>query len=351
MSFYEGIARPLLFRLSPERAHRLSLWVLQRKFPWRILSRYFTTQDERLNGEFAGIPLKNPIGLATGFDKDCQSAGAMMHLGFGYIMVGSILRDPRRGNPRPRIVRYPERFGLVNCMGLPSQGIEYSLKRLGKLRNHAAPVIANMSCLSLDVEQYIECFRRLEPWVDAVEVSLKCPNVRDPGSGRYEELEALDLLTRLLAKIKKKPLIVKIRPNPAQKGVQRQVELARLCQKNNVDGLTVCGGKVIPEPSLSLKEGNLTGKPVLSYTLETIRSIYAATGGAVPIKASGGIFTGSDVFEAIKAGATAVELYTALVYRGWRVARKINAELVKILEENNLKSISEVRGTDHQREG
>src|SRR3989304_6208948 len=134
MGVYQGIIRPLLFWLSPERAHSLALRALAMEFPWHVLRSYFEVADARLNVDLCGISLRNPVGLAAGFDKDCQALEGLMHLGFGYLVCGSIVRHPHRGRPHPVLWRYPELSSLVNCMGVPSKGLEYSEGRLGEVK-------------------------------------------------------------------------------------------------------------------------------------------------------------------------------------------------------------------------
>src|SRR5882757_8793595 len=133
MSFYRKVARPLLFRLSGDHSHAVGQFALRASAPWRVLAALEGLQvdDARLRTQFAGVDLPNPVGLAAGFDKNCELIGALSCLGFGFVTVGSIMPEPRTGNPFPRLVRYPETQSLADAMGVPSRGLAYCVERLG----------------------------------------------------------------------------------------------------------------------------------------------------------------------------------------------------------------------------
>lgn len=333
---FRRLFRPFLFSFSPEKVQKVSHWAFKRTFFLRALKGYFEIDDERLNVDLGGIRLKNPVGLAAGFDKDCDLLEGMSCLGFGYLTPGAILRAERQGNPYPIYLRLVDSSSFMNCAGLPSRGLAHSVRNLETQRARA-PVIANIAEFS--IEDYLECYQRLEPLVDGIELGLGCPNVRG------EELVDEGLLIKEICGIKKKPLFVKLPYRYRGREKEQALELIRLCQEKGVDGLTVSGARPqVPEPRLSVKAGTLSGKAVFHDTVRNVQEVYLATGGAIPIKASGGIFTGYDAFEVIKAGATAVELLTGLIYEGWGIARKINQELLRLLDQHQLKSIADARG-------
>lgn len=342
---YKGLVRPVIFRFSPERAHRLALSVLKREPLLRPLSRYFNLQDKRLEVELCGLKLPNPVGVADGFDKNGDAALGLMHLGFGYVVVGTVLLHPRPGNPHPIYLRLEESLSLMNCAGLPSKGLDYAAKRLEACQKRRAPVIAHIQGFSL--EEYLQCFHKLEPLADAIEISRGCPNVYS-SDARIELREISDLLSHI-SKTKTKPFFLKL-PPPLYPGYEENYhakldELLAICQQFHVDGLVVSGARCrVPEPRLSMKAGTLSGKAIFADTLQNIRQLFLATDGTVPIRASGGIFTGQDAFEAMAAGATCVELLTGLVYEGWSIARQINLELLELMERHRLKSIRDLVG-------
>src|SRR5690606_20093510 len=140
--------RPVLFRLSPEQAHRFALATLRRETPWRLLERPFTVADPRLHVELGGLVVPNPVGLAPGVDKNGLAAAALGRLGFGYVVVGSITREPRRGNRRPRLARDVANEAIVNSLGLPSLGVDAAVRALGRLESRPVPVIASVAGFS-----------------------------------------------------------------------------------------------------------------------------------------------------------------------------------------------------------
>lgn len=333
---YKSLVRPFLFNFSPEKVQKLSHWAFKKNFLWKSLEGYFDIQDERLNIDLGGIRLKNPVGLAAGFDKDCDLLEGMSCLGFGYLTPGAIMKTEREGNPFPIYLRLPESCSFMNCAGLPSRGLPHSVRNL-EARRATVPIIANIAGFS--IEDYLECYHKLEPLVDGLELGLGCPNV-----GGKEPVDE-GLLLKEISRIKKKPLFVKLPYRYRGREKELGLKLFRLCREYGVDGLTVSGARPqVPEQRLSMKAGTLSGKAVFQDTLRNVQEVYQATGGSLPIKASGGIFTGSDAFEVIKAGATAVELLTGFIYEGWGMVKKINRELLQLLEQHQLKSIADARG-------
>src|SRR6266542_975524 len=147
MSLYRSFLRPLLFRLSSDRAHELARLALGVPALWKVLGRSARFADARLETDLAGLRLANPVGLAPGFDKDAALLPGLSQLGFGYIVVGSITREPRYGNPFPRLVRYPERLSIANSMGLPNRGLAEAIRLLIAARR-SCPVIASVAGLS-----------------------------------------------------------------------------------------------------------------------------------------------------------------------------------------------------------
>ena len=341
MGVYKSLVRPLLFRLNPERAQTISKTFLKRRYLWRPVSSFMQVHEEMLKTDLAGIGLKNPVGLAAGFDKYCEIVGTFMELGFGYVTCGSIVSDPREDNPRPRYVRYPERESLVNCTGIPSRGLNYALKGLRGYANRTTPIIANIQ--DFDIQGYLRSFEAVQPLVDAVEVATVCPNEKYDTFNPLRH-ETFDRLLAIIHTQKQKPVLVKIRNYHNEKERENRLELIRMCLRHRIDGITLPGSMTVEEPRLSLGRGNLTGRAVFKNTLRNIRDIWEETEGKVAIKALGGIFRGEDAFQAIKAGATTVETVTGVIYEGVSWAKNINQELVGLLKQEHFASIGELRG-------
>jgi len=324
MPLYESIARPLLFRLSPDRGHALAHAALRAAAPWRAASALggWRVDDPRLRVRFAGLDLPNPIGLAAGFDKDCELIDALACFGFGFITVGSIMPAPRDGNPFPRLVRYPETQSLADAMGVPSRGRDYCVVRLRTRHPAHVPLFANIG--GFTAAEIADSFFAVEPCVDAVEISLICPNVQ-PGEA-FDELGLLrEVLTRIEAR--RKPTIVRV-PNDTAVAPDRLAELIERCIAAGVAGLKIAGGRPVAEPRLGVKQGTLHGRAIFERAIANVERAAGIARGRIPIKGNGGVSTGADALAMLRAGATCVDVYSAFIYRGWSVARDINRELI-----------------------
>ena len=324
MALYDSIARPLLFRLTPDHSHALAHAALRAPAPWRaaaVLGRW-RVDDPRLRVRFAGIDLPNPIGLAAGFDKNCELMDALACFGFGFITVGSIMPAPRYGNPFPRLVRYPGTQSLADAMGVPSRGRDYCVARLRAHERTRTPLFANIGGFTAD--EIADGFVAVEPYVDAVEISLMCPNVK-PGE-HFDELGLLrDVLDRIAGR--RRPAIIRV-PNDTAVVPDRLAELIERCIEAGVAGLKVAGGRPVSEPGLGARQGTLHGRAIFERALANIERAARIARGRIPIKGNGGVSTGAEANAMLNAGAACVDIYSAFIYRGWSVARDINRELL-----------------------
>jgi dihydroorotate dehydrogenase (fumarate)/dihydroorotate dehydrogenase len=328
MSFYRGVARPLLFRLSPDQSHAIAQFALRARAPWRALAALEGLQadDPRLRTQFAGVDLPNPVGLAAGFDKNCELIGALSWLGFGFLTVGSIMPEPRVGNPFPRLVRYPDSQSLADAMGVPSRGLAYCVEQLKLAKERRPPVFANIGGFSADA--IAASFFAVEPHVDGIEISLMCPNLLRPGE-RFDDIGLLkDILERIAPR--SKPAIVRI-PNDTAASSDRLAEMIERCVAAGIEGLKVGGGRPVPEPRLGVKQGTLHGPPIFDTALANVARAAGFARGRIAIKGNGGVSSAADVVAMLRAGATCVDLYSAFVYQGWTIARDINRELAPLL--------------------
>ena len=324
MSLYESIARPLLFRLSPDHSHALAHAALRVAAPWRAAAALgrWRADDPRLRVRFAGVDLPTPVGLAAGFDKNCELMDALACFGFGFITVGSIMPEPRYGNPFPRLVRYPQTQSLADAMGVPSRGRDYCVARLRTHERTQTPLFANIGGFTAD--EIADSFFAVEPCVDAVEISLMCPNVK-PGE-QFDELRLLrDVLGRIAGR--RKPAVIRV-PNDTAIAPDRLAELIERCIEAGVAGLKVAGGRPVPEPQLGVKQGTLHGRAIFERALANVERAATIARGRIPIKGNGGVSTGSDALAMFRAGAVCVDIYSAFIYRGWSVVRDINRELI-----------------------
>jgi len=325
MAFYTSALRPALFLLSADSSHALAHRALRWTTLWQILAdlQRLSMDDQRLHVTYGGVELKNPVGLAAGFDKDCELIDALSLLGFGFLCVGSIMPAPRIGNPYPRIVRYEESASIADSMGVPSKGRAYAVERLRHRGSGGVPVFANIGGFSSD--EIATGVLDVLPHVNAVEISLMCPNVLKEG----ERFDAIAMLRGVLSQIAGRERFVTVRvPNDTTTDHGEFAEFVECCAEASVSGLKVGGGRPIAEAKLGSGRGTLHGRNIFERALENVARAAEYARGRVPIKGNGGISSASDVMAMRRAGAVCVDLYSAFIYQGWTIARDINAGLL-----------------------
>ena len=332
---YAGLLRPLLFRLDPERAHDLALRALSIEAPWRVLGALSPPPDPRLRVELAGLVLPTPVGLAPGLDKNGHAVRALARLGFGYVVIGSITPLPRAGNPRPRLLRDPAQQATINSLGLPGVGLERAVAGLRRMGRIDVPLIASVAGFS--PEELVEAAAAVEPHVDAVEIGLVCPNSTE--TERLRELDMYSVLVRRLTEQRRKPVFVKLPPHRDEATAANVREMVALAADTGIDGLSVSGSRPIVTSRLATGRGSLAGRPVFPDTLRIVTEVAGWARGRLPVRAGGGVFTGSDALEMLQAGAAAVEVYSAFIYRGPTAARQISRELLACMEREGLAAL------------
>lgn len=344
MNVYKKIIRPLLFTLSGEMAHNMVRSVLRRPYLSCVLGgESMFIRDERLRVQVGELSLCNPVGLAAGLDKDCEMVDSLQRFGFGYIVCGSVLCQPKSGNPKPRIVRYPEKEAIGSCMGLPSQGLDYVTMRLRQRQPGRVPLIVNIN--GFDLREYVRLIEVLQPLVDGIEISLSCLNCSDAG-GDFLNPQSAEVLFVEVAKRKEKPIFIKIPGYTSESDRQRRFDLIRAALRYPIDGFTIStGGIRVEDKRLSMGYGGVTGRPLFPKMLKILQDIYEVTEGKRIIKVRGGIFSAENAFEAIAVGATTVECYTGFVYEGWHLARNINHGLLNLLEKYGIENVTALRGS------
>jgi dihydroorotate dehydrogenase len=342
LSLYETIAKPTLFLSSPETAHAVAKWFFKRSSIWNMLQWRFCIEDERLHVRLGNLELSNPVGLAAGFDKNCEMFQALFAVGFGYLTLGTVTLNPREGNPKPRIWRYPEK-SLVNSMGLPNEGAQKISVKLTGRRPQPGPIMVSISGLSID--EFVNCFREMEPVADGIELNISTPNTI--GVRIFQEPSILTQLLRDINKIRQsgKPVWVKIPPYFDKKGRENVLDLVDVCAKNSIDGITAINTKLVKEPRASIGTGGLSGPLIFEDMIRIVTDIYQQTRGRIPVNACGGISSGSTAWRAFQAGASTVQLYTAFVYAGPSIVPKVNRQLLEIIEATRVNSINEIIGS------
>jgi dihydroorotate dehydrogenase len=336
--------RPLLFALDPEVAHGLTLAALKTG-----LVPAAPADDPVLATSLAGLALPNPVGLAAGFDKDAEVPDAMLRLGFGFVECGSVCPRPQPGNPRPRLFRLVEDRAVINRFGFNSKGMEFALARLTARMDKPGMVGINLGA-NKDSEDrtgdYVTGLRALAPLASYVTVNISSPNT--PGLRALQDGAALnDLIARVMAARGNiaVPVFIKVAPD---QGEDDWATIARACIDGGVDGLIV-SNTTVSRPALASSHageaGGLSGAPLKPLALAALTRFRAETGGQLPLVAVGGIASGADAYARIRAGASAVQLYSALVYEGPGLVQRIKADLAALLRRDGFANVTAAVGT------
>jgi dihydroorotate dehydrogenase len=347
---YRLLLRPLLFRLPPEAAQRAADLALRQHPVWRALAPAFRVRDARLRVDTCGLRLDNPVGLAAGYDKNCELLPSLGALGFGYLMCGTVTESPQSGNPRPRLFRLVRQRSLINAMGFPNKGLESAAGHLEKARRTLGGTPLGVSVSGTTPEQIVRCHRRLEPLADLVEINISSPNTA--GLRVFHEPPALAELIGRINEARARPLVVKLPPYPStteaepsqEVARERLLALVRVCLDEGVDAVTAANSRPATDRRLSSGAGGLSGRAIYPDMLRMVVDIEGEVGDRLAINACGGIFSGEDAWKALKAGATTVQLYTGLVYCGPGVVREINRELLAIMDREGVESLALIHG-------
>lgn len=283
------------------------------------------SHDRRLHVDIAGMSLPNPVGMAAGFDKNCRVLGSLLSLGFGYAVGGTVTLNPRPGNARPRMLRDSNRRALVNALGFPGKGLDAAETRLARL-GASQRARAWVSVSGSEDHDILECHRRLEPLVAAVELNISSPNTA--GLRVFQEPDRLGALISAIAKSKKRPLFVKMPRFEGADADRRILELGRVAIDAGAEGLVVANTLPIEDKRLAVGRGGLSGEPLLDSTLRTVDFLKTQLSQATLI-ACGGIARARDVKRVMGAGAAGVQLYTAFVYEGVGLPGKICRQLIR----------------------
>ena len=335
---YKRLLRPLLFSLPPEHAHQLGEFALRMKYLWSPLAPYYKPRDPALKTSLAGIQMDSPVGVAAGCDKNCRFLNSLMNLGFGYVVGGTVTLHPRPGNPGPRLLRNRTQGSLTNSLGFPSHGANAVMRNLNNTA--AKPLIISISGLNL--KEFVQCYQRISPSVDGVELNISSPNTA--GLRVFQDRKTFSELLEGINTRRTKPLFMKIPPYTGERDQDKVLNLVRIAKRMGVDGITAANTRPVDDPALKVGKGGLSGKPLFQDMLRILVDVRKEVGDAMAITACGGISKPEDVLEALSRGADTVQIYTGLIYEGPSVARQINQGLSRFLKDHNLASIKDLRG-------
>jgi dihydroorotate dehydrogenase len=340
MAFYK-LLRPFAFLAEPETAHRATIAAL--KFAHRNPPRRFPPS---LRTTLAGIDFPSPVGLAAGFDKDGEVAEAMLGAGFGFVEIGTVTPKPQSGNPRPRLFRLAEDQAVINRMGFNNEGQEAAFERLRRLTRVHGVIGVNVGANKDSVDRiadYAEGVRKMAPVAKYLTINISSPNTA--GLRGLQDQGALDeLLAAVHESRGRTPIFLKLAPDLDAGDPER---IVRSAIDHRIDALIVANTTVSRPPLRSrhaAEAGGLSGAPLKPLALDALRQFRSASGGAIPLIGVGGIENADDAWQRIQAGASLVQLYSAMVYQGPGIGMRIAKGLAKILEREGMSSISEAVG-------
>lgn len=350
MTLYD-LVRPVLFRLPAELAHESTLRVLRtiQATPFeRALASRYVVDDDRLASTVFGHTFPNPVGIAAGFDKNGEIPAVLASLGFGHVEIGAVTEHRQPGTDRPRLFRLVEDRALINRMGFNNHGADAIREHLIAGPAPSVPMGINLGKSKITpledaASDYRYSYECLAAHGDFFVVNVSSPNT--PG---LRSLQGTDPLRAILAELRDAgaaPLLLKLSPDLAPPAIEDALDVAR---EVDLDGIVAVNTTIDRPESLRSsnrrESGGLSGAPLTARSTEVIR--FVATRVDVPVIGVGGIFTADDAYRKLRAGASLVQLYTGLVYRGPSIARSINRGLVERLEEDGFDTIEDVVGVD-----
>ncbi|WP_414900750.1 quinone-dependent dihydroorotate dehydrogenase [Sphingomonas flavalba] len=334
------LVRPLIHSIDAERSHRLTVATLK-----RLPALPPPRPDPALAIRVAGLTFPNPVGLAAGFDKDAEVPAAMLGFGFGFVEVGTLTPRPQPGNPRPRLFRLGEDQAVINRMGFNNGGQPAALARLRGRRSGIVGVNIGANKDSADrVADYALGVTTMLAVADYLTVNISSPNT--PGLRALQDPAALTALLDVVMEARGAgpPLFLKVAPDLEPADIDA---IARLAIDRHVDALIV-SNTTIGRPGLASRHageaGGLSGAPLRPLALQRLADFRAATGGALPLIAAGGIASAEHAYASIRTGASLVQLYTALVYEGPGLAKRIVAGLKDLIARDGFTSIEQAVG-------
>ena len=333
------IGTKILNRIEPEISHAIALCYL------RLLNQFVKKRkigNPMLKTKICGMEVPSPIGLAAGFDKNAEVFNATLSLGFGFVEVGTITPDPQFGNPKPRLFRLPEEKALINRMGFNNKGMLHVSKIAEKPKLGIVGVNIGANAKSINkILDYTNVFEFIAHLFDYVTINVSSPNTKN-----LRDLQKPETLEKILRDVntinvslkRKVPIFIKIAPDLNESNV---TEILSVCEENNVSGLIATNTTINPK---NLKnpnsfEGGLSGKPLFNQSNKILRLLAKRKNASTVLIGVGGIFSASDIYEKIKLGASAVQIYTGFVYNGPIHIKKMEMELKNLLLSDGYNSI------------
>ncbi|MBB5516018.1 dihydroorotate dehydrogenase [Rubricella aquisinus] len=339
----EQIGLPLLRAFDPETAHGLAIRALRAG----LAPQPGPVTSARLATTVAGLHLPNPVGLAAGFDKNAQAVQPLLNAGFGFIEVGAATPRPQPGNPKPRLFRLSEDHAAINRFGFNNDGMEAIAKRLEAPRTGILGINLGANKDSADrAVDFATVLSRMAHLVDFATVNVSSPNTE-----KLRDLQGPAALSALLERVMAvrgtTPVFLKIAPDLTDQDI---ADIARVARDAGIQGIIATNTTLNRDGLTSphrVQKGGLSGAPLMDRATEVLRQLYTETDGTIPLIGVGGIASGADAYAKIRAGASAVQLYTALVFHGIGLAARIARDLDALLQADGFAHVSAAIGADH----
>jgi len=352
MTTFFTALRPLLHQLSPETAHNAGLCALK----YGLLPAAAPLDDQSLHTEILGLHFSNPVGLAAGFDKNAVAIDALLAQGFGFVEAGTVTPKAQPGNPKPRIFRLPQDEAVINRLGFNNDGLENYVRNFSRHDKRKGIAGANIGKNkdSIDaVEDYVKGIEAVYTLADYITINISSPNTK--GLRDLQKRDALDLLLKTLAKTRndcaekhknRVPLLLKVAPDL---DIREKEDIAGLVLAHGMDGMIVSNTTISRSDTLNSicknEQGGLSGRPLFTLSSAALSDFYRLTKATIPLIGAGGISSAQEAYAKICSGASLVQLYTALVYRGFGVVREIQRGLSEYLKRDGLTQISQAVGS------
>ena len=341
MFFYPAI-RSLLFYFDAEVAHRITINFLK---TYQIKNNIC---HPSLSCSIFGLNFTNPVGLAAGFDKNSEVPNNIINLGFGFSEVGTVTPLPQSGNSKPRVFRLKNENAIINRLGFNNEGFEVVKERLFKRENNIIGVNIGANKNSKDfINDYIKGIKFFSSTASYLTINISSPNT--PGLRDLQSIDSFSSLLNKIDQLKKNsseislPILIKISPDINDN------DLESLCEKvlsSSIDGLIISNTTISRHSVSSEEKGGLSGDPLFDISTRKLSEVYKHTEGKIPLIGVGGVDTAEKAYKKIKNGASLIQLYTGLVYKGPKLINEINKGLIELIEKDGFKNISEAVGVE-----